>query len=193
MAKTQTPKFVELLKTNVGWWFLLGMAALLLIRLLLSSLESGSSPSAIPQPAPGTLLPKISEDKLHYLMAKKIMTPWVEPKDKTSMIYPLATYNMFDPKLVQNAAMMERTANDQVSQAITAFRNGNLLQARDLVLDALAKRPNHLQGQQLLGEIEQKLKGQTGATTGTLTRAADRPTTQAAPLRTPGGPPGGIR
>ena len=155
MAKVDKVDWMVKVKANAGLLFLAGMGLLVLIRLVMVSMESSAVAPQTPTVPPTPLTPGISEDSIDYIKVKILLDPWKEFDQ--SPINALGRFNMFDPKLVQDARRLEQSANDKVIQARAAFRDGNLAQARELVLEALAMRPNHLAGRQLLAEIEQRL------------------------------------
>jgi len=178
MAKMDNSNFMNRLKANVGLWFIIGMVLLLLVRIVMWTMESGASGGEVVSPIPVKLEPKMNpETSLDYIKVNKLLTPWKDFKD--SDLYLLAQYNMFDPKLVQNADAMDRSADEKVKQAKDLFDRGNLQQARELVRQGLMQKPNHLDGQNLLKSIDAALaKGATAVTSATQPRAGVAGTTQ---------------
>jgi hypothetical protein len=174
MAKTDSPNLLERLKTNVGWWFILGMGVLLLLRLLMMLFEPVSGAITVVPPTKSDPVSRrdSQEGEVNYLIVKKFLEPW-KPFNQSD-IKALAVYNMFDPKPVQNPEVMDRQATDMIAQAKAMAASGNLQGARDLVTQARWIRPNNLAGIQLQAEIDRQLNPPT---TNTLTRTDTRVTT----------------
>ncbi|OPZ09188.1 MAG: hypothetical protein BWZ08_00622 [candidate division BRC1 bacterium ADurb.BinA292] len=85
-----------------------------------------------------------------------MLDPW--PPFENSEYYPIATYNIFDPKTVQDAGALEQRANEKYNQAYIAYQQRNLAGALQYVNEALQIAPNHRAARQMLEKLNAEMQ-----------------------------------
>ena len=161
-------------KNNPHMGFAYGLGAILLVRLLIFMADQGATAPETPEPTAVRLESEIDTTTNEYRLVEDMLQPMEDFNQ--SEYHIVAKYNMFDPKVIPDAAKREEQANELYGQARTAWRAGNPDEALRLLDLALEQAPSHRRSHNLKQEIQEAL----GQATRVHPKMLDVMTTQSA-------------
>lgn len=171
--KDSINKLVLRYRNKVNQLFLMGMGVLLGLRLLLFMMDAGFNAPPRVEPTATEITPTLKLDSPDYQRVLQLTRPLPDFPDSEFMV--LGQYNMFDPKLVQQQAEIERRANEKFEEALISFRQGRLPEARTAVDEALGMQPSNARAKELRQQILKQLGIATTDATATTTGTAQPP------------------
>lgn len=188
MAKQSAKDLIQKLQTRYrgkgAKLFIAGMALLLVLRIIVYGTETTFTPPPPPETTPYTFDPKITTDTQAVQRVQQMAQPM--PEFRNSQYEPLASFNMFDPKLIQTAAQRRTNAEELTQRAMNALRAGQLEEAGRLVQSALDVLPSFKPANDLQADIQNRLG--VASQPGSAPPAGDVGSTATAQATLPGSP-----
>lgn len=183
--QTQIQRLKNIFQGKTQRVFVLALGLSLLLRLLIFVSEANfmGDPPAEVEPIT-SLKSEITEGSDTYKDVHKMTRRWADFSQSDYSV--LASFNMFDYKLVLDAAKIEQRATQKFEEAYGYYKQGNLSGALELLEETLKAQPNHRPAQTLRKEIYKRLGR---AEDGTSTKTTTQSTTSTTPTATPK-PPG---
>jgi hypothetical protein len=152
-------------KSRIHLWFFYTLGLLVLVRVFIFYGEMTFTRQRLVTPEEVKISPTLTRDHETYVNVQKMLKRWTD--FDLSEYFVLASFNMFDAKVVLEAEELETQAEQFYREAESAFAAEDLEKAKRLVDDALRRAPNHRRARDLRDRIQESLEKEPAAETGT--------------------------
>jgi hypothetical protein len=136
--------------------FVIGMGILLVLRVGLFLMEANYMAPQRVEPGEAEIKTALQPGSPDVEAVIHLTQPMPEFGD--SEFLTLGKFNMFDPKQVIQGTALEKQASEKYTEAMQAFAQGKLDDAKRAVDDALGIKPSHANAKKLKEQILQQLK-----------------------------------
>lgn len=152
-------------KSKVHLWFFYTLGLLLVARVFIFYDEMTFTRSIPVTPEEIDIRLTLTKDSETYENVQKMLKRWTDFDLSEYSI--IASFNMFDAKVVLEAEELEARAEQFYRQAESAYAAEELDKAKRLVDDALRRAPNHRRARDLRDRIQESLEQGPAGETGT--------------------------